>query len=286
MIFVKQSSRANRWAIICLLSVLLCLAGHGFADEPGPGNDQESLLNQAASFFREANELLGKDPDAARELYKKSLRRFEKLAGDGISNGKLFYNIGNVYFRLDDLGRAILNYRRAELFMPGDENLRQNLSYVLGQRQDVIEKKPQEQVLTTLFFWHYDLPAAQRFTLFSIFYSVAWSLLCLRLFMKQRVIPHWGIFVSFLLAVFLAGSLVIDRLKAAHHDPGVITAREVVARKGDGMSYEPSFNNPLHAGTEFELVAHRGAWLHAELADGRRCWLPGDSAEFVGIQGK
>lgn len=285
MFFLRKRSTATGWAVICLLFVLFC-AGQGVADESGPGNDQESLLKQASSFFTEANELLDRDPDAARELYKKSLRRFEKLAGDGISNGKLYYNIGNVYFRLDDIGRAILNYRRAQLFMPGDEKLRQNLFYVLDQRQDRIEIKSEERVLTTLFPGHDDFPTQQRFMLFSFFYSAGWVLLSLRYFMKKTAIIRWGIFVSFLFAVFLAGSLGIDRLTSGRHDSGVITAYEVVARKGDGMAYQPSYENPLHAGTEFQLIEQRGPWLHTELADGRRCWLPADSAELVNLQGK
>ena len=52
-------------------------------------------------------------------------------------------------------------------------------------------------------------------------------------------------------------------------------------RKGDGEGFAKSFVEPLHAGTEFELVEQRGRWYHVELADGRRCWVPIDSAGIV-----
>ena len=55
----------------------------------------------------------------------------------------------------------------------------------------------------------------------------------------------------------------------------------VVARKGDGEGYQPSFTGPLHAGTEFALIEERGEWRHVELHDGRRCWLPEKSSELV-----
>jgi len=47
------------------------------------------------------------------------------------------------------------------------------------------------------------------------------------------------------------------------------------------LTYEASFKDPLHAGTEFVLVEQRNDWLHVELPDGRRCWLPAQAAGLV-----
>ena len=58
-------------------------------------------------------------------------------------------------------------------------------------------------------------------------------------------------------------------------------AEEVTARKGDSTSYEASFQDPLHAGAEFLLVEERNDWVHVELPDGRRCWLPAQSIAMV-----
>ena len=80
----------------------------------------------------------------------------------GIENGKLYYNLGNVYFRMNDIGRAILNYRRAESYIPNDPNLHQNLSYARSRRLDEIEERQKTKVLRTLFFWHYDLSGWTR----------------------------------------------------------------------------------------------------------------------------
>ena len=62
---------------------------------------------------------------------------------------------------------------------------------------------------------------------------------------------------------------------------GVITAGEVVARQGDGPNYPPSFEDPLHAGTEFELIEQRPGWIHLRLSDGADAWIPEDAAELV-----
>ena len=53
------------------------------------------------------------DPEQAKALYLKAALRFERIAQEGnIQNGKLYYNMGNTYFRMGDIGRAIRDMRR------------------------------------------------------------------------------------------------------------------------------------------------------------------------------
>ena len=134
-----------------------------------------NLYREGESSFRQANELLQTDPARARDLFQKAALCFETVRSEGgIENGRLFYNIGNIYFRLGDTGKAILNYRRAERFIPNDINLQQNLNYARSRRVDKIEPKPQTQVLRTLFFWHYDLGGMTRAWLLAAISGLLW----------------------------------------------------------------------------------------------------------------
>ena len=102
------------------------------------------------NFFRLAGE--AHSSAEAEDLYQKALIRFERLAEEGLQSGHLYYNIANTYYKLNDIGRAVLNYRRAEVFIPNDENLRHNLQYVLSLQPDKIELNQEEQILKTLLF--------------------------------------------------------------------------------------------------------------------------------------
>ena len=83
------------------------------------------------------------------------------------------------------------------------------------------------------------------------------------------------------LSVLMAGSLVIEEGNLHKTRPGVIISSEVVARKGNSETYEPSFKEPLHSGTEFSLIEDRGSWYHVELVDSRTCWVPSKDVELV-----
>ena len=239
------------------------------------------LFTEASDLFRRANEAASNDPARAAELYSQAIMRYERIVRDGrVRNGKLYYNIGNAYFRKRDLGRAILNYRLAERLIPNDPNLKQNLAAARRQRVDSIPEKQQTRVLKTVFFWHYDLPARIRTVLFVLLFAALWILAAVRLVLKRPVLT-WAVVAAAVLSALLAGSLVVQDVHRARHVDAVILDDEVVARKGDGQTYEPSFTHPLHQGTEVALLEERRDWRYVELADGRRCWLPANSLAII-----
>jgi hypothetical protein len=272
----------RKTASIFLSCVLLAMIVAGVEAAPLSREEIVDLFANGKELFRKANELSSDDPEAALRFYQEAALRFERIAGEGgIRNGKLYYNIGNAHFRMGDIGRAILYYRKAEPLMPNDVNLHQNLRFAREQRIDRIEEKQETKVLKTLFFWHYDLTTRARLYLLAAFFAVFWLSASARLFVLERPL-RWGLVVSGVVMILLLGSVVVDYVSKQRSPAGVIVAGEVTARKGDGVTYQPSFKEPLHSGTEFEIVEERTGWLHIELADGRRSWIPEKSAAVIG----
>jgi len=239
------------------------------------------LYAQAKDLFRQANELAAVSSDQAEDLYGKAAMRYERMIREGgVQNGKIYYNLGNVYFRMKDLGRAILNYRRAEQYIPNDPNLKQNLDYARDRRRDDIEEKQETKVLKTLFFWHYDLSTETRVITFTVCFMLLWVLASVRIFTRATFL-RWGITVSLFLSLLLAGSLLAEEVSLRNSRPGVVISQEVVARKGNSETYEPSFKEPLHSGTEFTFIEDRGNWVQIELTDARTCWVPSEDIALV-----
>ena len=240
-----------------------------------------ALFSQAKEMFRRADGTAATDPGKAKDLYRQSIMRFEKIVREGgVENGELYYNIGNAYFRLQDLGRAILNYRRALQFLPNDPNLQHNLSYARKMRRDRVEETQKTRIFKTLFFWHYDLPAAMRILFFSAAFIAAWAAAAASIF-RPKPFFRWSGMVCAAVSLLMAGSLAMDAYTLRTLRPGVILDGEVVARKGNSDTYAPSFTEPLHAGLEFNLVEDRGSWYFIELPDSRKCWVPRESVALV-----
>ena len=276
-----MNTKINAIILLFLLSGFLCLL---IADACATALNKEEMAGlyaEATMMFREANELARTNPEQAKILYQSAVMRFERIVKEGgIENGKLYYNIGNAYFRMNDLGMAILNYLKAERLTPDDANLHHNLQYARSKRLDRIEEEEKIKVLKTLFFWHYDISAGTRFIVLAFISACFWAAASLRLF-HSKVFINRIIFFTAILSVLMAGSLFIEKITIDTTRPGVVVSSELTARKGNSMAYEPAFEEPLHAGTEFVLIDEREGWFHIELSDSRKCWVPKDGARLV-----
>lgn len=241
----------------------------------------KGLFEEGAQLFAEANERHAKEPEDAKEIYEKAALRFERVVREGgVENGKLYYNIGNAYFRAGDLGRAILNYRRAEQFDPSDSNVKQNLEFARSQRKDELKESEEARILQTLLFFHFDLSFQLRVLLFGGAFLLLWVAAGVRLLVKRPFLT-WLMGGAGVVSLVLLISLVAEALTLENERPGVVVAEEVVARKGDSASYEASFQEPLHAGAEFVLLEERNDWMHVKLPGDAECWLPARAVELV-----
>jgi len=275
--FAYKNRGIISWWILVIL--LLCATAGAASLTKLSAANRATIFKEANNFFRQAGQ--AEDSNRAAELYNKALLRYERLTREGLRNGKLYYNIGNTYFRLHDLGRAILNYQLARLYLPGDQNLDRNLTFALSRQPDKIIPQQRQRIMKTLLFWHYDLPQRTRWFIFAAACLLFWLIAFVRLARGGHG-PGFAAIFPFLIAILMGGSLAVNHLWPPKQ-AGVLLAHAETARKGDGLSYKPSFTEPLHAGLDFDLLEKRNGWLHIELRDGRRCWIPAASAAIVVI---
>lgn len=73
-----------------------------------------------------------------QEDYTAASERYEQLIAEGFQSKVLFYNLGNCYYRLGDMGKSVLNYERALLLAPKDKEIKENLAFVKAQLKDEI----------------------------------------------------------------------------------------------------------------------------------------------------
>jgi len=233
---------------------------------------QIRTLEMAHTLFRSATN---------ETMYAEAAKQYEYLVEEeGLRNGYLFYDVGNSWFMAGDVGRALLNYRRAELFMPNNADLKHNLETALEMRTDLIPPKEPHPLAVRLLGWHLNTSSLLRWWLFAACWLLFWGawFWMVRTTKKDARIATLATGV---LSALLLGSLAMEYVLSQKAQPGVITTGEVLARKGDGDMYAPAFLEPLHAGTEFNELEKRGKWRHIRLADGQTCWIPKTAAETI-----
>ncbi len=246
--------------------------------------ESAAALSQASEHFRKGTAALESNREDSRAEFEAAVATFERLTRDGgIRNGKLFYNIGSAHLMLGDLGRAILNFKRADRLISGDVNLVSNLAYARQRVANKIDAPGEERVRRAMLFWHDETPPASRFAVFLGAYALAWGWALLRLAKPRLIGGWWPVVGCAAVATASLTSLVIQRRAERADSDGVVVAAQTIGRKGpDASAYEPSFTEPLHSGVEIVVVERRPGWILARLGDGRTTWLEESAVESVG----
>ncbi len=260
-----------------LLFCILCVNAHAAMTK----DEIHLAYTQANEEFSQANKVPD-DSDRAQALYQQAIIGYEKIIETGgIHNAMLYYNLANSYLLTDDLGRAILNYRRAQRLDSSNPDIHKNLNFARSKRIDQFAATTQKKILGRLFFWHYDFAMKTRFVIGGICLSVLCIWLMFRIWIVKwpAVIPVCGIMLLLLVAMVV--SVAVQQYTLSTHRSGVIVADSIVARQGDSDNYPESFSQPLHAGIEFDVIEQRSDWLHITLSSDQDTWIPAYSAELI-----
>jgi hypothetical protein len=267
--------------ITILLIGVLFFAANAQAQYQPSKEQTYSLFEQANQAFRQANSIAD-NPQKAEKLYETAILNYEKIINDGrIKNAKLFYNLGNAYFLKGELGKAILNYRRAEELDKNDANIHKNLAFARSRRIDEVKVKTEKRVLQTLFFWHYDFSLGTKFLVACLCFAIVCVCLTIMIWLGKSGPVITASVIAGILVICFAGSVFVESFQRSNRICGVIIADSVVARQGDGQNYPVSFKEPLHTGTEFDLLEQRPGWLHIKLSDDSDGWIPETSADLI-----
>ena len=225
--------------------------------------ERDSEYQQAHLAYREAR-------------YQAAYDGYAQLLGTAGADGHLLYNLGNAAFRLNQIGRAILSYEKAQVLLPRDADLKFNLGHAREQIRDVIPEA--ESFVGTAFFWLDSLTLAEFFWCFAAANILFWGILAIRIYSRAE----WTYSLLFLLLAFwlLAGiSFGVKWQLTRTDDRAVILQTELSVLAGPDIRDTLLFK--LHEGTIVHLERSEEGWALIRLSDGRRGWLRGEGLERI-----
>jgi hypothetical protein len=235
-------------------------------------SEVQADIESATSLFQKGNESY----EAGN--FDQAIEEYQKIVDLGIKNSRVFYNLGNAYFRKNQLGKAVLNYRRALSLDPRDEDSMANLGFVKFFTLDKIEEQ-KVNPLSNLLHWFLDLWSTDELTiLVSLCYSLSIFLGILILFTRSKRVLLWGLTIFLLVFVIFSSSLAakfyFDSIKS-----GVLIVPQAEVRSGPGEDYTLQFTG--HEGLEFQINEEAGGWYRISLPNGVKGWIPKDAVEII-----
>lgn len=187
-----KHNKINKSLFTLLTWFLLQAAGtFAFAESIEPANGSNGEQIPTATADKQVNERPNANKQAAdsaymEKAYDKAIAGYEQLLKAGVDVDVL-YNLGNAYYRKNNLPRAILNYEKALKYEPRHKDARHNLE-ICRSKLGVSENPPSEMFFIT---WFNDLTAYfsvdQWGTMAMLFFSLTTFLIVLRRMTRQRL---------------------------------------------------------------------------------------------------
>ncbi len=242
-----------------------------------------TLLLQLPLFAGEADELMLQ----ANKLYQEdkfdeAIVLYETILNNGFVSEKLYYNLGNSYYRMGEIGKAILNYERGLKIDPGNEDLEYNLAIVTARTVDNLREVPRLFIVE----WWEGLLAA--------FSTSAWLLLVVFIYIMLLIflgiyftgktgrlqrLGFLGGSVSLAALVFAVILLVSHLNRITSSEYGILLEEEIAVKQSPSKSSSDIFI--IHEGLKFSIEDKVDDWSRIRLSDGKVGWLPRSTFEVI-----
>ena len=222
------------------------------------------------------------DTEYQKGNYQQAIRDYEEILKNGES-AEIYFNLGNAYYRTDNITKAVLNYERARLLSPGDDDINFNLQFARSKTIDKITPQS-EMFFVTWYKSLVNFTSVDNWAKTGILCIVmALLLVLLYLFGPQLMLRKIGFFGGLaFFVIFLQSNLFAFQQKQAldNRTGAIIISPSVNIKKTPAKNSADQF--VLHEGTRVDII-DKGMtdWRCIRVGDGREGWIETKAIEEI-----
>lgn len=218
-----------------------------------------------------------------KENYTDAIKAYESiLQNEGVA-AEVYYNLGNCYYKLDEIPLAVLNYERALLLDPGDGDIRANLALARGKTIDKVVP-PSEMFFVT---WWRDLTNCMSIDAWTYTGIIAFILMLagvlVYFFVPQLIARKVGVYGAMLMLVVVIISnacSISQRFDLKNRNTAIIMSPAVTVKSSPSDKSTDLFL--IHEGSKVEILDNSmKEWIEVKFEEGKQGWIPSSAAEVI-----
>ena len=228
----------------------------------------DSIFDQSNAFYTDGK-------------YQMAIDGYKDILNSGFESAELYYNLGNAFYKLNNIPESNFFYEKARSISPTDEDILINLSYAQNLRIDKIEKLP---ITQTQNF---------KINILNLLSEKGWSVLLIilawiacvsfvlylsvnnsgnkRIFFTQFIILMIGLIVVF--------TINYEKKKLNNEKFAIIYDKEIEVWSEPNKISELKFL--LHEGTKVKQVDTIQDWVNIQLENGTLGWIQSSSIKTL-----
>jgi len=246
--------------VIIILVYLFCTLGF---------SQNQELFNKATTYYNEGE-------------YTKAADSYLQILENGEHSAALYFNLGNTYYKLNNIAPSIYYYEKALLLKPNDQDIKNNLAYAQNMTLDAIEPLPQTSLSKfynkLTHYLSFDQWAYVGIVLMMLFVGCYIAFYYFKFATQKRIA-----FISsiiFLLGSIMAVFLAYFQFEKFNSDqPAIVFAEEVSIKSEPNNRGQTVFS--LHAGTKVNILEHLNDWTRIGISDGSTGWIPSEEIKIL-----
>lgn len=217
-----------------------------------------------------------------KEDYAAAIQIYEALLKNGEA-AEVYYNLGNSYYKIGEIAKAVLNYERALLLNPGNNDIRANLEIARSKTIDKVEPIPE------VFFvsWIKALINSMSVDAWATWGIISFILLIIALYFFIFSKQIMGKKIGFIAGIIFLIITICSNLFASQQKDELVNRNEAIVMN-------PSVtvrSTPSESGTSL-FILHEGRkvnvkdssmkeWKEISLEDGKVGWIPASAIEVI-----
>lgn len=246
--------------------------------------NNDSIVN-ATSKLGSRNLVISKslaDSAYIRNDFTTAIQIYEMILSTGES-ADIYYNLGNSYYKIGDIAKAILNYERALILKPANKDIRSNLEIARAKTVDKVTDVPELFFITWLKSITNSM-GIQSWAIIAISFFLLFIVSIYIFFFSTKIVARKTFFI---LALFFLVFCVIANISAAFQ-------RRVRLNRMNAIIISPSVtirSTPNDNGTSL-FILHEGRkvfikddsmkdWKEIQLEDGNVGWVKKNDLEVI-----
>jgi tetratricopeptide (TPR) repeat protein len=214
--------------------------------------------------------------------YQKAAMMYEQVLKNGYENTALYYNLGDAYFKVQNISASILNYERAKRLAPHDEDVLYNLRLANLRVIDKIEPIPH---LFFIEWWQsfMNMLSSEGWAITAII--SLWSalffgsvFLLFHSLILQRIVFFLAIACVLISLLAFVGTFHQGQHERSQQHAIVFSPSVSVKSAPDAQSTDLFV---IHDGVKVELLDAVGEWKKIRLSDGKVGWIAREMVRVI-----
>ncbi len=229
----------------------------------------ETLFEQANTLYNDGN-------------YMEAIDKYKAILNNGKHSAALYFNLGNAYYKLNNIAPSIYYYEKALQLAPADKDILNNIAFARNMTIDEIDTIPQvgfsKYVKYVTNMMSFDAWAKVAVGLVILFVILFLSYYFSYATFKKRLA-----FVGSLTAISLACIAVVLAFHKynleKNNKPAIVFAKEAQIKSEPNLRSVEAFK--LHEGTKVQILDTVNNWKKIKLVDGKTGWIVSDDIKAL-----